>query len=306
MPDYVRIAEGFPHQRLVVIPTNVLQRCNSLPLVKLLYITHLGTYPYAPGHYVHRDGTEQIIMIYCLKGSGTVKMDNTILNLQKGHVVFIPSDTPHVYYSDESSPWSIFWIHFSGAQKDLALNSLNFSRQNPLLFVPDTTLMQNAFEDIYACLNYHYSDAGLLAMTSAFIHLLSLIKLHYGAPKKDKQAIEDRVMGTIDFMQAHLDMQLTLKELADRAGLSVPHYSKLFRQRTSQSPVAYFIQLKIKKACELLHETAEPIHRIGLQLGYEDPYFFSRQFKKIQGISPSEFRKLTGRSNRPAGNRTDS
>ncbi|MDZ8119327.1 AraC family transcriptional regulator [Pontiella agarivorans] len=290
MSKETHLAEGFPHQRLVIIPANIIQRCKALPLVKHLYITHIGSYPSAPGHYVERTHTHQVIMIYCLKGTGYIEMDHSVFRITKGTTAFIPPGTPHIYRSDEEDPWSIFWIHFTGEQAESALASLKLTARKPTVFVPDTARMRNAFEDIYACLNYHYSDAGLLAMTSGLMRLLSIIKLLYGAPQKEKQAVEDRIMDTIGFMKDHLSMSLSLDALAKQAGLSVPHYSKLFRQRTSQSPMAYFIQLKMRKACELLQETEHAVQEIARQLGYDDPFFFSRQFKKIQGVSPAQYR----------------
>ncbi len=71
----------------------------------------------------------------------------------------------------------------------------------------------------------------------------------------------------------------------------MPYYSKLFRERTSHSPIAYFIQLKICKACELLDHTDLGVREIAIELGYDDPYYFSRLFKKIQGVSPSKYRR---------------
>ena len=91
-------------------------------------------------------------------------------------------------------------------------------------------------------------------------------------------------------MERHLDMPLTLKDLAAHSGQSAPYYTKLFRERTNQSPLAYFIQLKIRKACELLDQTESTVREIATELGYDDPYYFSRIFKKVQGCSPTAYR----------------
>lgn len=290
-----RIDEGFPNQRLTVLPHTVLERCRILPMVKYLHVTHLGIFPSAPHHYVERKtGVSQAILIYCLEGRGFLELENSCFSIQPGYVAVIPPGTPHIYRADTAEPWSIFWIHFDGVQTDAALASIGVDRQKPLLYVPDFTIMRRAFEEVYACLNYHYSDAGLLAMTSELMRLLSRIKLHYSHPQQERQASEDRIIETIAFMERHLDLSISLEELARRAGLSVPHYSKRFKERTNQSPTACFIQLKIRKACDLLYQTDMSIKEIAEQLGYEDPYYFSRIFKKVQGVSPSTHRKNIG------------
>jgi AraC-like DNA-binding protein len=288
-PD--RIREGFPGQRLVIVPANVIRRAKQLPLVSRLYVTHIGNYPKAPHHYVERkNGVDQTILIYCTGGLGWIEIDHQRFDVRPGHLILIPAGAPHCYGADLNDPWAVFWIHFAGPQAAALAETLGVSRDNPLLFVPDFALMQQTFQDLYATLNYHYSDAGLLAMTGELIRLAGRIKLHQGHPEHQRQAVNERVLETMHFMQDHLDMSLTLETLAARAGQSVPHYCKLFKQRTSQSPMAYFIQLKVMKACTLLSQTGQSVRDIARELGYDDPYYFSRLFKKVQGCSPSAYR----------------
>ncbi|MEM0965840.1 MAG: AraC family transcriptional regulator [Verrucomicrobiota bacterium] len=285
------LAEGFPHQRLVLLPTEALVRCQEIPVVDQLYPTHLGSYPSAPRHYVKRVGVEQVIMICCLKGRGSLEMDDRIFKIKKGNVGFVPSGTPHIYRSSRKDPWSICWIHFDGTQKNAVLRNLGVGMGKPLLFVPDTSIVRDAFEEVYACLNYNYSDAGLFAMATEFMRMIGKIRLHNSASEAEKQRVESRILKTVEFMERHTDLRLTLEGLASMAGLSVPHYSKLFRERTEKSPMAYFAQLKMRKACELLQGTDEPVQHVANRLGIEDPFYFSRQFKKIQGVSPVKYRE---------------
>lgn len=289
--DSVRIREGFPKQRLTVVPENVRKRCCSLPMVEALYITDIGAYPQAPHHYVEREhGCRQAIMICCLGGKGTVRIQNEPFDLHAGHLIIIPPGIPHVYQADEQHPWSIFWIHFEGTQTQNALNSLGVTAKQPVLYVADTQMLRASFEEVMACLNYNYSDAGLLAMSSELMRLISRIKLHQNHPQAQRRTAENRIQGTIEFMQRHLDIALTLEELSAQAGQSVPYYSSLFKARTGQSPVAFFTQMKIRKACDLLAQTELSVKETAAALGYEDPYYFSRLFKKVQGLAPSDYR----------------
>lgn len=286
-----RIREGFPHQRLVRLPAAVTARCAVLPVVRALYVTDIGFYPAAPHHYVfRRGGSDQAILIYCLKGTGRLEIGGEMHEIQAGHLVLIPPHIPHMYQATGDAGWSIFWIHFSGEQTQSVLESLSVTRTRPLLYVADRELMRNAFEEVYACLNYHGSDAGLLAMSSELLRLISKAKLHQGSLQPQRRSAEERVLATRGFMQEHLDMPLTLRQLADVSGQSIPYYCKLFKERTDQAPMTYFTQLKIRKACELLDQTEEEIQTIARQLGFEDPYYFSRIFKKVQGCSPSAYR----------------
>lgn len=290
----LRIQEGFPNQRLVVVPANVGRRCDSLPLVRHLHVTDIGSYPAAPGHYVERQpGVSQAILIYCLSGLGQLRLRGEPMTIERGTLCLIPPDVPHTYNADDADPWSLFWIHFRGGHTQDVLASLGVTEQQPLLYVPDVQRMRASFEAVYACLNYHYSDAGLLAMSAQLLRFIGDVKLHRVQSKSvpGSQQAEDGVVATVDFMQEHLDLPLSLDDLARRAGQSVSQYSKLFKERTGQSAMAYFAQLKVRKACELLDETTMSVKEIAGELGYQDPYYFSRLFKKIQGCAPTAYRE---------------
>lgn len=288
----VRIREGFPNQRLIVVPANVIRRCQNLALVKQLFVTHIGSFPTAPHHYVERtEGTPQTILIYCQSGKGSLYMNGIEYQVHQGLALVIPPNNPHVYRACEKEPWSLSWIHFDGLQSAEVLRSLGIHSNKPLLYVPDVDLMRESFENVHACLNYHFSNAGLLAMSAELMYFIAKIQLHQSHHEPQRRSAQNRAISTIDFMEQHLDMPMTLDALAARAGQSVPYYSKLFKERTNQSPMAYFIQLKIRKACELLDQTELSISEITMELGYTDPYYFSRLFKKVQGCAPQLYRK---------------
>ena len=66
---------------------------------------------------------------------------------------------------------------------------------------------------------------------------------------------------------------------------------RVFKEQTGHSPMDYFIQLKMQHACKLLAFRRDSIGQIGKELGYQDPYYFSRAFRKVIGMSPTEYRR---------------
>jgi AraC-like DNA-binding protein len=83
---------------------------------------------------------------------------------------------------------------------------------------------------------------------------------------------------------------MNLKSLAGHVALSVSHYAALFQQKTNNSPVNYFIFLKMQHACMLLENTQLSVKQVAAELGYSDPFHFSRTFKNVMGVSPKGFR----------------
>jgi AraC-like DNA-binding protein len=74
--------------------------------------------------------------------------------------------------------------------------------------------------------------------------------------------------------------------------LSKYHFIKKYKALTGTTPINHFIQLKIERACHLLDVTNKGIKEIAWAVGYEDAYYFSRIFRKVMGISPSQYRAI--------------
>lgn len=99
-------------------------------------------------------------------------------------------------------------------------------------------------------------------------------------------------------MYRHLDQELTLAQLSQAMELSQSSLSTVFRQCTGHAPMDFFTRLKIKEACKLLRSDGY-IYETAQQLGYQDPYYFSRVFKKVVGMSPRNYQKSAIQSPEP-------
>jgi transcriptional regulator GlxA family with amidase domain len=84
-----------------------------------------------------------------------------------------------------------------------------------------------------------------------------------------------------------------LDELATAARISTTHYSLCFREQTGFSPIDFLIRLRVRHACRLLDTTTLPVAEVAERVGYEDPYYFTRCFRRIMGLSPRRYREMT-------------
>lgn len=96
---------------------------------------------------------------------------------------------------------------------------------------------------------------------------------------------------TQDYMIGHYQEPLTLEGLAQLAGLSVSHYSRLFKKYIGYSPIDYLTHLRVDRAKELLVLSDYKLKSIASSVGYSDEFYFSRIFKKVTGVSPREYAK---------------
>lgn len=284
--------DGFDGQKAIVIPRTILNAyCNTNPLIKSTYITDIGYYPKAKHHYRQRPaGADQHILIYCLEGKGAATINKQQFSIQPGDFILIPAGTPHTYEADPSNPWTIYWVHFTG---DLTTDMVEgFIKRNQAYkgSVYFQVSRNQLFEDIYSNLEMGYSQDGLCFSNTCFSYFLASFLFKDNYNKSARQNTGNIIDTSIEFMQAHIDQQLSLEELAQAAHLSASHYSFLFRKKTGFSPIEHFNHLKVQKACQYLLFTDLRIKEIADKLGIEDQYYFSRMFSKIMGVSPAAYR----------------
>jgi transcriptional regulator GlxA family with amidase domain len=99
-----------------------------------------------------------------------------------------------------------------------------------------------------------------------------------------------RIEQTIAYMKEHLDKPLRAATLASVARMSLPHYFVIFKRHTGNTPIDYFIRLRMERARELLATTTCSVKEIAGILGYDDPLYFSRVFKAVNQTTPTQYR----------------
>ena len=97
----------------------------------------------------------------------------------------------------------------------------------------------------------------------------------------------------IDYVQAHLDRNLSLAEIAAAINISPTYFSKLFKRATGSSPHQYMIQQRIERAKELLKTTDLAIANVALQVGFSSQSHLTQHFKRLTGVTPKQVSKIT-------------
>jgi AraC-like DNA-binding protein len=295
MADTAKLRESFAGQDMFVIPRPVLARIRQHPLIRSVYPTDIGWYPSASHH--HRDrpnGVEQDHLMMCVAGHGYVEVAGQRAHLQKDQMLIIPKNTPHSYWAASEDPWSIYWVHFLGEDAGYFVERMPRTGQ-PAPIEPQTQVEAvRLFRYCLDALHDGYGLPTLIYASQSTQHILSLLLYRNQSLPMEQRSGKRRssIESAIEYMQSNLDENLKLQDFAREAGLSVSHFSECFRTQTGQSPMAYFIHLRMRLACRLLDLSGKPVKTIALEIGYRDPYYFSRIFKKSMGISPEKYRDI--------------
>jgi AraC-like DNA-binding protein len=100
-----------------------------------------------------------------------------------------------------------------------------------------------------------------------------------------------RVQKVIDYLESNITNNITLEDICTHCSMSRSLIQKLFKDDTGWSVMEYFYRLKIEEAKRLIRNGTNNFTQIADHLGYSTIHYFSRQFKKIVGMSPSEYSK---------------
>jgi AraC family transcriptional regulator of arabinose operon len=291
--DTIRIREGFKNEILYVLPQSIIGPAVKHPLLHSLMPTDIGWFPQARYHYCEREqGAKEHILILCVGGQGWCRMDNSLLEINAGEALLVPRRLPHVYGAHNDDPWSIYFVHLVGSDADYLLEQL-FRNMHTLKVAPDSiNLLEDDFRRCFDLFPGGFVLQRLVYVSQILHHLMGCLFFNNRAfsPALGSSNFYDLQL-TIDFLQQNIHVPLTLKDMARHVNLGVSHFSHLFKQQTGYSPMDYFIHLKMQHACSLLALTNQAVRDVGAAVGYADPYYFSRIFRKIIGVSPSHYRQ---------------
>ncbi|WP_342331240.1 AraC family transcriptional regulator [Pedobacter sp. FW305-3-2-15-E-R2A2] len=285
--------DGFSGEKLISLPEFLFERKPKDDFfLNSLYISHIGYFPKAAGHYRNRPkGCTDNILIYCTDGKGWFSIDTEKQEVSANQFFIIPAtDKPLRYASDASDPWTIYWIHFTGSK----LSSLNDSLSINNLISPKTIPFDEhrikLWEMIYNCLEKGYSEENLSYANLSLYYLIANFlypQKNIELTQKPSEDISDKV---IEYMKNNISSRLTVPEIAAEFTYSASHFQTLFRTKTGISPIDYFIHLKVQRACQLLALSDLRIKEVAAAVGYADAFYFSRLFHKIMGSSPVDYK----------------
>ena len=217
-------------------------------------------------------------------------MNKKTFDVDPGDFFVIPAKRPHLYKADDQNPWSIYWIHFTG---NIATQIVSAIKKNvgPKGFLKHSEQSINLFKEIYAQFERGYGSDNLMYANMCLWHFLTTFMYNEKYASTGKPNAKDEINTAIDFMKKNVTEVLTVEEIAASASLSISHFTYLFKTKTGFSPIEYFNHLKIQQACQYLLFTNRRVREISYELGIDDPYYFTRMFTKVMGMSPKTYRE---------------
>lgn len=247
------------------------------------------------------------------KGHIMFSIDGKKQLMQEHDVVCIPGNCVHMaeIYSDSffcfrSIVFSISMLYgmFNDIVQTKYIVPICENQEDVKVFLPHDLFFEKknnafgVFDEIY-CMVERKSDCYEI-FTKAYLYELiacTILSSNISDKPQMKRAADSpshNIKKTIIYMIDNIQNQITLAELASIANMSTGHFSKLFRQMTSYSPIEYLINLRLSNAADRLRKNNDPIIHIALDVGFNNIGHFIRSFEKKYGCVPREYRQDKG------------
>jgi AraC-like DNA-binding protein len=293
MSNNVKRRDGFIGEKLINVPLTLLWEIKKRePELFSIYITQIGYFPKASFHYrERRKGCEDNILIYCLQGKGYYILGDQRYEVNCNEFIILPATDKYMrYWADNNDPWTIYWVHFTGDRIDAFNQGLSLGITNGPVLIPFNEKALEIWQYMYQTLEMGYSIENLCNANFCLFHFIATFLFRAPLPKKENDEPDTIASKTISFLHDNISKKISVEEMAQNHHISASHFSNLFHKATGMPPIDYFIHIKMQKACQLLYTHNDKIRDIATSLGYDDPYYFSRIFKKYIGSSPEQYR----------------
>ncbi len=235
-------------------------------------------------------GTSDWLLIYTLAGKGRFGYQKGDLLVKPGDATLLQPNTLHDYGVEASlESWEFLWVHFQPRMHwlsylklpELAPGLLHLS-VNPA----EQKRLAKRFADVHLLASSGLERREDFAMNALEEVLLWLDSLTTPA----KRQLDPRILKTQIYMRENLSQRISLEDLAEVAQLSSSRLSHLFKEELSMSPMEFLDKERLERASRLLELSAMKIQDIANEVGFDNPFYFSRRFKTYKGKSPRAFR----------------
>lgn len=280
----------------------------------LLHLQEVGSLTAIKPHTSKREKLQSYLCFMVEDGEGELVYEGKKYELRSGDVVFIDcrkayshstgnnhstgnsNRTCDRHSADEDSVsdnlWSLRWCHFYGPSMPAIYAKYCERGGLPVIREADVSQYATILTDIYTLasssdyirdmrINGKLNDLLTLLMESSWHR-----EAHTNAPKKmDISSVKS-------FLDEHYKEKLSLESVAGHFFIDKHYLARLFKEQYGVTLVTYLQQVRITHAKRMLRFTDKSIEEIGLECGIGELNYFSRVFKKLEGVSPSEFRRV--------------
>lgn len=229
---------------------------------------------------------DHYLLHYVISGKGTYICGEEVYQIKAGDLFIVYPNQIISYHADKNDPWQYCWVGFNGTEAQRLIDLTPFRPDNLILSLGDASIQQSLM-DIYDARGNKPTDE-MNMIGRLYLFLSKLIDLNNDI-REESDITSTYIENALKFIQYNYSHNIDITSIADSIGISRSHLYRVFIKHLGLSPNDYLSQYRINRACSLLRNSDLTISNIANSVGYDDPLYFSRVFKKIKGVSPSMY-----------------
>lgn len=215
--------------------------------------------------------------VYFCSGTTDYRFEDVSFTARAGSVIFLPKSSSYKMNVHEKCNYVVVDFDFEPSP----------SVRRAASFDNLSAAIRSDFERLFHI--WHKGEKW--GESEAYAELYRIYALCLRSQEKEYSKSGELYSAAVSYILENYSSQsLTVGEIADSAGITEVHLRRIFSARASISPMRYVNHLRIEKAKNMLLDSNCTVSEVAYLSGFSDPYYFSREFKKRIGLSPSEFR----------------
>lgn len=256
-----------------------------------MHLQEIGSLKAIRPHTSSRKNLVSYLCFVVVEGSGEFYYNKKKYELSAGDIVFIDCHKPY-FHRTEKELWTLQWCHFYGPELPAVYHKYQERGGQPV-FHPESV---SEITELLAGL-YTIADSGDyvrdMRINQELSRLLTLLMSYSWHPENKVISKKRMELSRVrEYLDEHFREKIVLEELARNFYVDKYYLTKIFKEAYGVTITAYILSMRITRAKSLLRFTDMTIEEVGAAAGMSDANYFARSFKKTEGMTPREYRRL--------------
>lgn len=257
-----------------------------------LRINNCGYYRIYDGQEVrttYPDGRNDYQLIYIAAGKGNFNFKSGKRVVEKGNMVLYRPGEQQIYKYNAADKVEVYWVHFTGSQVEELLSRFGLPKDKNVFSTGISSDYQWLYNQMIRELQLRRDKYDEL-LQLLLRHLLLIIDRHMNESESGIENILNETEDAVRYFNKNFNRPIMIEQYAKEHYISTNRFIQNFKNVSGVTPQQYIIHLRISVAKELLTSTDKSIKEIASEVGYNNALYFSRLFRKVVGLSPSDYR----------------